>query len=254
MTIANLEERLAELARVLEELGLGNYDAELDAGDDALGAVEEGVNGLVLDLEALYLTNAEKERYLELQQRSLDAKEAELKDKSAALVAQMATIEEQRALLDAREVELQEMLTTIDDQTEAIRELSVPIIEVEDGVVALPVIGAINGSRARELMERLLEHIVAHTSRHVILDMTGVSVIDTGTAHYIENLVAGVHMLGARCVISGLNSATAQTLTGIGTSLGGVPTFRSLKEGLRDSLRLVRARQRRRARINRGGA
>lgn len=239
MSIDNLESRLQRLAEVLTALGLGRYDLELTAGDDALGAVEEGVNGLMLDLETLHLANEEKAAYLGLQQRTLNAKEGQLLAKSAELAAQLATIEGQKALLDARERELAAMLATIQRQSEAIRELAVPVIEVEDGVVALPVIGAIDAARAQEIMQTLLEHVVATRSRHVILDLTGVSVIDTQTADYLAKVVSAVKLVGARCVLSGLNSLTAQTLVDLGVDLSAIRTFRNLKEGLRDSLRAI---------------
>ena len=71
----------------------------------------------------------------------------------------------------------------------------------------------------------------------MILDLTGVSVIDTQTAGYIEKVVSGVRMLGARCVVSGLNPLIAQTMVDLGADISQIPTFRNLKEGLRDSLR-----------------
>lgn len=238
MSVENLESRLRTLAAVLGELGLGVYDRELEVGDDALGVVEDGVNGLMLDLETLHLANQEKAAYLELQQRALTAKEAQLHAQSAALADQLATIETQKGLLDTREEELTAMLATIGVQTESIRMLTVPIIEVGEGIVALPVIGAIDSARAQEIMQTLLDHVVANRSRHVILDLTGVSVIDTQTAGYLEKVVSGVQMLGARCVVSGLNPMIAQTMVDLGADLRQVPTFRNLKEGLRDSLRL----------------
>jgi anti-anti-sigma regulatory factor len=237
MSIVDLESRLRRLAEVLAELGLGRYDLDITAGDDALGVVEHGVNGLMLDLETLHLANEEKAAYLELQQRALDGKEELLREKSAALAEQMATIAEQRALLDTREREVAAMLAKIERQSEALRELSVPVIEVEDGIVALPVIGAIDAERAQEIMQTLLEHVVTTRSRRVILDLTGVTLIDTQTADYIHKVVRAVDLVGARCVVSGLNPVTAQTLVDLGVDLGAIRTFRNLKEALRDSLR-----------------
>lgn len=239
MSIVDLESRLQRLAEVLAALGLGRYDLELAAGDDALGAVEEGVNGLMLDLETLHLANEEKAAYLGLQQSALNAKEVQLRETSAGLADQRATIERQRALLDTRERELAAMQAKIERQAEAIRELAVPVIEVEDGIVALPVIGTIDAVRAQEIMQTLLQHVVATRSRHVILDLTGVAVVDTRTADYIAKVVGAVELVGARCVVSGLNPLIAQTLVDLGVELGAIKTFRNLKESLRDSLRAV---------------
>lgn len=236
MTIPDLEARLRRLVEVLTEIGLGRHDLELVAGDDALGAVESGVNDLVLDLQTLHLANREKADYLELQQRLILDKERRLGEQAEALAVQRATIEEQQVLLASRARELEEMMATIRSQTEAIRELNVPIIEVEDGVVALPLIGAFDSSRAQDVMATLLSHVAGHGSRHVILDLTGVGVIDTHTAAHLEKLVRAVQLLGARCVICGLQPETARTLVELGADLRAVQTFRNLKEGLRDSL------------------
>jgi rsbT co-antagonist protein RsbR len=241
MNIDDLEARLRGLAEVMERLGLGHYDREITARQDALGAVEEGVNDLVLDLQALHLGNSEKAAYLELQQRALAAKEEQLREQTEALAHHFATIQAQQVLLDERERELATMLATIRAQSESIRELTVPIIEVEDGIVALPVIGTIDAARAREIMETVLAHVVAHRSRHVILDLTGVGAIDTQTTDYLEKVVGGVRMLGARCIVCGLNPTTAQILVDLGANLASIQTFRSLKDGLRDSLRATGA-------------
>ena len=85
MNIDDLEARLQALSDVLSGLGLGKYDVDLAVGDDALGAVEEGVNGLALDLETLHLANEEKAAYLELQQRALTANLGTLPDVAGSL-------------------------------------------------------------------------------------------------------------------------------------------------------------------------
>jgi rsbT co-antagonist protein RsbR len=238
MDLRNVEARLQALTEVLAGLGLGEYEREIAAEPDALGAVEEGVNGLVLDLQTLHLANQEKADYLALQQRVLSAKEAQLSEQAAAIAAQLGTIAAQRALLDEREQQQQIMLTTIHAQSASIRELSVPIIEVEDRIVALPVIGTIDEARAREIMESVLTHVVEHRSRHVILDLTGVGAIDAATANRIAEVVRGVRLLGARCVLSGLGPTTAEALVAPDVDLRAIATFRSLKEALRDALRL----------------
>ncbi|AKT40418.1 STAS domain-containing protein [Chondromyces crocatus] len=119
----------------------------------------------------------------------------------------------------------------------AIDEISTPILELWDDVLALPLIGVVDSHRSMQIMERLLEEIVHRQSRHVIIDVTGVEIIDTRTADYFLKLFKAVALLGARCRITGVRPAVAQTLVELGIELGGVRASRNLKHALRDILR-----------------
>jgi anti-anti-sigma regulatory factor len=136
--------------------------------------------------------------------------------------------------------ELEEKLNIINQQQEAIRELSTPIMEVWDDVLVLPVVGVVDTRRSMEIMNTLLEKIVNSQSRCIIIDITGVEIVDTKTADYLLKVVSAAQLLGARCVLTGINPAVAQTLVEIGADLSQVKTLRSLKEGLTDSIRFLR--------------
>jgi rsbT co-antagonist protein RsbR len=128
----------------------------------------------------------------------------------------------------------------------AIDEVSTPILELWNDVLALPIIGVVDSRRSAQIMERLLDEIVRRQSRYVIIDVTGVEIIDTRTADYFTKLIKAVELLGARCRITGVRPAVAQALVDIGLDLGAVRASRSLKHALRDILqragqRLVRA-------------
>ena len=127
----------------------------------------------------------------------------------------------------------------------AIDEVSTPILELWDDVLALPIIGVVDSRRSVQLMERLLDEIVRRQSRFVIIDVTGVEIIDTRTADYFTKLIKAVELLGARCRITGVRPAVAQALVDIGLDLGAVKASRTLKHALRALLqraggRLVR--------------
>jgi rsbT co-antagonist protein RsbR len=153
-------------------------------------------------------------------------------------------LSEHRAALEASEREktetleqLRAQLATIDAQRLAIQQLSTPILEVWDDVLALPVVGVVDSQRAAQMMERLLEEVVRRQARTVIIDLTGVEVVDTKTADYFLKVIRAVELLGARCSISGIRPAVAQTLVELGVDLGAIRTSRNLKHALRDSLR-----------------
>ena len=133
--------------------------------------------------------------------------------------------------------ELEEKLKTIEQQSAAISELSTPVIEIWDDILVLPIVGVVDTHRSLEIMNNLLSAIVAKQSKCVIIDVTGVAVVDTKTADYLLKIVRAAFLLGTRCVLTGLSPAVAQTLVEIGADLGEVRTLRNLKEGLKDSLR-----------------
>lgn len=230
MEIKNFESRIASMVAALEALGRGQHsiDAELEVGDDALGAIEQGINYTMMDLQTLALANQEKDASLELQQQTLKER--------------LAVIEEQRALVAEQERELRAKLETIELQAEAIRELSTPILDIEDDVIALPIVGVLDSRRALDLTTSLLEHIGAQGTRCVILDLTGVDVVDTKTADHLIKVVQATALMGARCVLTGLSPSVAQTLVTIGVDTRGLRTLRSMKDGLRDSLAYLKRR------------
>ncbi|MDI1481851.1 STAS domain-containing protein [Polyangium sp. y55x31] len=137
---------------------------------------------------------------------------------------------EERSLAER---ELREKLDLIARQEEAIRALSTPIIEVWDGVLTLPLFGVVDTRRAAEMMERLLDAITHKGARTAIIDLTGVDTIDAETADHIGRLVRAAELVGAKCVITGIRPAVAQTMVEIGIDLTKIATLSTLREALR---------------------
>jgi rsbT co-antagonist protein RsbR len=125
-----------------------------------------------------------------------------------------------------------EKLAIIEQQKETISSLSTPIIQVWDGILSLPVIGIVDSKRATDMMDNLLTAIVETRTKYVIIDITGVDVVDTKTADYFIKMVKAVWLLGTKCYITGINPAIAQTLTHIGVDLTDVATMRTLQDAL----------------------
>ena len=137
--------------------------------------------------------------------------------------------------------EVQHQMEIIQRQQFAIQELSTPILQLWDNVVALPVIGVVDTKRSADIMERLLSEIVARQSKFVILDITGVEVVDTKTADHFVKMIRASQLLGARCVLTGIRPAVAQTLVDIGMDLTAIATMANLQEGLKECLRQMDA-------------
>lgn len=114
----------------------------------------------------------------------------------------------------------------------AIDELSTPVLELWEDVLALPIVGVVDTVRSTRMMDKALSEVVNRRCRFVIIDITGVDVIDTSTADRFMKLARAIELLGAECVISGVQPAVAQTLTDLGVSFRGLTTQRNLKRAL----------------------
>jgi rsbT co-antagonist protein RsbR len=126
----------------------------------------------------------------------------------------------------------QRLRSDIAEQRRTIDELQTPVIQVWDGILALPVIGSVDTARAQTMTEALLEKIVETASEIVILDITGVPVVDTAVAKHLLETVAAARLLGAEVLIVGLTSRMAMTLVHLGVDLGGVITRTTMAKGL----------------------
>lgn len=128
---------------------------------------------------------------------------------------------------------------TLERMRNAMQELSTPVLEIWDDVLVLPVIGIVDSKRSADMMERLLREVEHKQCRFVIIDITGVEVVDTATADHFLKIMTAVEILGARCVLTGARGAVAQTLASLGMDLRSVVTLRNLKHALRECLRMM---------------
>lgn len=137
---------------------------------------------------------------------------------------------------------LQTKLDVIEAQQRVIRELAAPIIEVWDGVLALPMIGVVDSARTAEAMESLLEAISSRSARFAILDLTGVQVVDTKVADHLIKLVRAIQLLGAEGIICGIRPNVAQTMVALGLDLSAIVTKANLRAGLTHCMQRLNTR------------
>jgi anti-anti-sigma factor len=127
---------------------------------------------------------------------------------------------------------LNERLAIIEQQQEAIRALSTPIIEVWRGVLTMPVLGVLDEERAQQMMEVLLEAVARTRCRHAIIDLTGVSAVDAATADHVLRLIDAVALLGAQGIVVGIRPEVARTVVSLGLDLSNIKTLSNLREAL----------------------
>jgi rsbT co-antagonist protein RsbR len=147
-------------------------------------------------------------------------------DRLAMDLAQAKHVEEERTR------ELTEKLATIEQQRSAIRELSTPIMEVWNGILCLPIIGIMDTTRSADMTDALLRGVVGTRARAVIIDITGIEVMDTQTADHFIRMAKAVRLLGAECVLTGINPQIAQTVIHMGVDMSDVVSHRSLRDAL----------------------
>ncbi len=134
---------------------------------------------------------------------------------------------------------VQERERVIREQQEAIRVLSTPVLQVRERLLILPIIGVIDPQRARQLTEQLLRGIRMNRAKVVVIDITGVPVMDETVANHLVQTVEAARLLGATVIITGLSPEIAQTLVTIGVDLGKMNTVGDLQGGIEEAERAL---------------
>lgn len=128
---------------------------------------------------------------------------------------------------------------TVSLQKIALQELSAPLIPVFDNITVMPLVGTIDTERAKRIMENLLQGVVKHRAEVVLIDITGVPVVDTMVAHHIIQASEAVRLVGAKCLLVGIRPEIAQTIVNLGIDLSQVITKNSLQKGIESALEMT---------------
>ncbi|MEH7439373.1 STAS domain-containing protein [Neobacillus drentensis] len=128
---------------------------------------------------------------------------------------------------------------TVSLQKIALQELSAPLIPIFDNITVMPLVGTIDTDRAKRIMENLLQGVVKHHAQVVLIDITGVPVVDTMVAHHIIQASEAVRLVGAKCLIVGIRPEIAQTIVNLGINLNQVVTKNSLQKGVAAALEMT---------------
>ena len=134
--------------------------------------------------------------------------------------------------LEQQKREIADKLAVIEAQQALIRELSTPVLQVAEGVLAVPLIGALSDARAAEITSKLLGEIVRARAHHAILDVTAVGSMDAAMADAFVRMASAIQLLGARAVVTGIQPTVARSITDLGLDLRGITTCGNLRAGL----------------------
>jgi rsbT co-antagonist protein RsbR len=134
------------------------------------------------------------------------------------------------------EIYLRSREEVISRQQQELLELSTPVVQLWDNILALPLIGMLDSARTQVVMENLLQSIVATSAAIAIIDITGVPTVDTLVAQHLLKTVAAARLMGADCIISGIRPQIAQTIVHLGVNLSEVTTKATLADAFEIAL------------------
>ncbi|NTU80894.1 MAG: STAS domain-containing protein [Chloroflexales bacterium] len=171
-------------------------------------------------------------------QEEADAARRSLEQSNEGLEAEVSarTAELRRALdeVGARAAAQEQLLAEVTAQREAIRDMSVPVLPVSSTTLVLPLIGALDSARLHVLQAQALTAVEGSRARRLVLDITGVPIVDTQVARGILETIEALRLLGVEPVLVGIRPEVAQTIVGLGLQLDGVRTAATLQAALAD--------------------
>jgi len=200
-----------QLARVAEAVTSGQLDQQVAVtSTDEVGVLQRNFNAMIASLRTQYHT-------LEQQKAMLLAEQNALKQALHELELSM----QERTSLQQQ---------VIQAQRDALRELSSPLIPIADGVIVMPLIGAIDTSRAAQILENLLRGVEQYRAKVAIIDITGVQTVDTSVAQVLLQAAQAITLLGAQTMLTGVKPQIAQTVVQLGIDLKKIQTFSTLQQ------------------------
>jgi len=221
--------------RFVEKLrvGLEGMDGNLDLAAPAWAGARELLDELSRTRARQGFSPSETAAFvLSLKQPLYDRLRGDLARDPEALTSELwkSTVILDKLGLYVMEVYQKNREEVIARQQQEMLELSTPVVQLWDGILALPLIGTLDSARTQVVMETLLQSIVQTGAALAIIDITGVPTVDTLVAQHLLKTVAAARLMGAECIISGIRPQIAQTIVHLGVELGEVVTKATLAD------------------------
>jgi rsbT co-antagonist protein RsbR len=179
--------------------------------------------------------------------RRFDQMAETIQQRTSAIEAQHERANAARIEAETARAEIAEQLATIDAQRDVIREMSVPVLPLSQSALVLPLVGALDSERLALVQEQALRSIEQLSARFLILDITGVPIVDTAVAQGLIQVVQAARLLGSEVVLVGIRPEVAQAVVGLGIHLNDIVTRSTLQSGIAyvlgrsEGMRVVRA-------------
>lgn len=150
---------------------------------------------------------------------------------SSSFNAMADTIQRQMADLDQRAL-IQEQNEQLRKLIDLVQQLETPAIALHQHILLVPLVGYLDERRAGQIVQTTLAAVYAQRAQTVLIDITGVTLVDSQTITYLEQLIAAIRLLGARVVLTGIRSEIAQAITRLGRSFDTIETYHQLQDGV----------------------
>jgi PAS domain S-box-containing protein len=199
-------------------MGFDQGETEREWTEVEISTLKTAANILGGALERQQAQEALEKAYAEVE-RQVEERTAELKRE----IAERERAQEESARLQQEVIEAQK---------QALQELSTPIIPIMERIIVMPLIGSIDTMRAKDILRALLAGIREHRAKVVILDITGVPIVDSGVANHLHKTIQAARLKGARTIVTGISDAVAETIVDLGIDWSGIETLSNLRTGL----------------------
>lgn len=156
---------------------------------------------------------------------SLEQANSQLESQVEQRTAQLQLQTDQQAELVSQQAKL---LEEIHQQQSTIRSLSVPVIPISNRSVVLPLVGELDAERLNVLQQRALQALKERSAKHMVLDITGVPIVDTAVAQGLLRVVRAARLLGAEVALVGVRPEVAESIVSLGIDLENLATYRDL--------------------------
>ncbi len=124
-------------------------------------------------------------------------------------------------------------ITTIEHQSQLISQMELPILDINDDVTLIPLIGMLDSVKSQRLMENILYSIKERTTKILIIDIGGILIVDSAVAAHIIKITKATKLMGCTTILSGIAPEVAQTIVNLGINLDGIKTTATLQDALK---------------------
>jgi rsbT co-antagonist protein RsbR len=155
-----------------------------------------------------------------------------IQHQTASLEQQVAAALAARTEAEAARADTEAQLTTITEQQNVIRNMSMPILPLTDAALVMPLVGVLDSARLHLVQAQALQALERSGARYLILDITGVSVIDTQVAQGLLQVIQAARLLGTEVILVGIRPEVAQSLVGLGIQFNNLMTRSTLQSSI----------------------